>query len=124
PSRARRASLLRAQVRLPDLLALAPHTPPHDPPFPTRRSSDLHYRLDDRLTAIVDIGGGSAEVILSAGGVIEQLHSLPLGAVRLRAEEHTSELQSPDHLVYGRLPEKKQRHRSRWRTLGGGDPRS
>jgi len=47
------------------------------------KSVARHYRLDDRLTAIVDIGGGSAEVILSAGGVIEQLHSLPLGAVRL-----------------------------------------
>jgi len=47
------------------------------------KSVARHYRLDDRLTAIVDIGGGSAEVILAAGGVIEQLHSLPLGAVRL-----------------------------------------
>ena len=47
------------------------------------KSVARHYNLDDRLTAIVDIGGGSAEVILAAGGVIEQLHSLPLGAVRL-----------------------------------------
>src|SRR5437763_4067913 len=47
------------------------------------KSVARHYRLDDRLTAVVDIGGGSAEVILAAGGVIEQLHSLPLGAVRL-----------------------------------------
>src|SRR5207253_8016961 len=41
------------------------------------------YDLSDRLTAIVDIGGGSAEVILAAGGVVEQVVSLPLGAVRL-----------------------------------------
>lgn len=47
------------------------------------KSVARHYDLDDRLTAIADIGGGSTEVILSAGGVIEQLHSLPLGAVRL-----------------------------------------
>src|SRR2546430_7448957 len=42
-----------------------------------------HYDLSDRLTAIVDIGGGSAEVILAAGGVVEQVVSLPLGAGRL-----------------------------------------
>ena len=47
------------------------------------RSVSRHYDLNDRLTAIVDIGGGSAEVILAAGGVIEQVASLPLGAVRL-----------------------------------------
>jgi exopolyphosphatase / guanosine-5'-triphosphate,3'-diphosphate pyrophosphatase len=47
------------------------------------RSVSRHYDLDDRLTAIVDIGGGSAEVILAAGGVIENVISLPLGAVRL-----------------------------------------
>ncbi len=34
------------------------------------KSVARHYRLDDRLTAIVDIGGGSAEVILAAGGVM------------------------------------------------------
>src|SRR2546423_15507647 len=42
-----------------------------------------HCDLSDRLTAIVDIGGGSAEVILAAGGVVEQVVSLLLGAVRL-----------------------------------------
>src|SRR5205809_4478974 len=47
------------------------------------RSVSRHYDLTDRLTAIVDIGGGSAEVILAAGGVVEQVVSLPLGAVRL-----------------------------------------
>jgi exopolyphosphatase/guanosine-5'-triphosphate,3'-diphosphate pyrophosphatase len=47
------------------------------------KSVARHYNLDDRLTAIVDIGGGSTEVILAAGGVIEQLHSVPLGAIRL-----------------------------------------
>ena len=39
------------------------------------KSVARHYNLDDRLTAVVDIGGGSTEVILAAGGVIEQLHS-------------------------------------------------
>ena len=33
--------------------------------------------------AVVDIGGGSTEVVLTAGGVIEQIGTLPIGAVRL-----------------------------------------
>jgi len=33
--------------------------------------------------AIVDIGGGSTEVVRCAGGVVEQVHLLPIGAVRL-----------------------------------------
>src|SRR5262249_41192130 len=32
---------------------------------------------------VVDIGGGSTELILSSGGVVEEVYSLPLGAVRL-----------------------------------------
>src|SRR2546427_10273415 len=47
------------------------------------RSVSRHYDLSDRLTAIVDIGGGSAEVILAAGGGVEQVVSLPLGGGRL-----------------------------------------
>ncbi|MCL7972280.1 MAG: Ppx/GppA family phosphatase [marine benthic group bacterium] len=47
------------------------------------RSVRKHFPLTDRPAAIVDIGGGSLEVILSAGGMIEQTHSLRLGAVRL-----------------------------------------
>ena len=53
------------------------------------KSVARHYNLDDRLTAIVDIGGGSAEVVLAAGGLLEQLQSLPLGAVRL-TEQYVS----------------------------------
>lgn len=33
--------------------------------------------------AVVDIGGGSTEVVLSSGSVVEQVYTLPLGAVRL-----------------------------------------
>src|SRR5207253_4607131 len=35
---------------------------------------------------LVDIGGGSTEIVLSTGGMIEQIYSLPLGAVRLTEE--------------------------------------
>jgi len=47
------------------------------------RSAKRHFDLDGRSTAVVDIGGGSVEVILAAGTVIDQIHSLPLGAVRV-----------------------------------------
>src|SRR5207302_5603390 len=61
------------------------------------RSAIRHYDLDDRLTAIVDIGGGSTEVILAAGGVVEQMVSLPLGAVRLAERYGKSDPLRPKH---------------------------
>lgn len=36
-----------------------------------------------RSVAVVDIGGGSMEVVLAAGAVVDQMYTLPLGAVRL-----------------------------------------
>lgn len=47
------------------------------------RSVNHLFQLDGRAIAVVDIGGGSLEVVLAAGGVIHKVHSLPLGAVRL-----------------------------------------
>ncbi len=41
------------------------------------------FELDDRRVAIADIGGGSTELVLSSGGVIDHIHPLALGAVRL-----------------------------------------
>lgn len=41
------------------------------------------FDLGNVTAAVVDIGGGSTEIVLSAGGVTEQIASLPLGAVRL-----------------------------------------
>jgi exopolyphosphatase / guanosine-5'-triphosphate,3'-diphosphate pyrophosphatase len=42
-----------------------------------------HFDLAGRSVAIVDIGGGSMEVVLTAGTVVDRLYTLPLGAVRL-----------------------------------------
>ena len=42
-----------------------------------------HFDFQGRSTAVVDIGGGSVEVILSAGTAIDHVYSLPLGAVRV-----------------------------------------
>lgn len=39
--------------------------------------------LAGRSLAVVDIGGGSLEVVLAAGPVVDQMYTLPLGAVRL-----------------------------------------
>ncbi|HEY3013379.1 MAG TPA: Ppx/GppA phosphatase family protein [Gemmatimonadales bacterium] len=47
------------------------------------RSAARHFDLQGRSTAVVDIGGGSVEVTLSAGTAIDQVYSLPLGAVRI-----------------------------------------
>ena len=47
------------------------------------RSALAHFDLAKGRSVIVDIGGGSLELSLSAGGVIDRLTSLPLGAIRL-----------------------------------------
>src|SRR5207244_12697176 len=96
--------------------------PPHRPSSPTRRSSDLVASL---VLQRVGIAGRLAEKHLIRTGVqaVEKVEALLVGdvgledrarrveqfngetryavlvAVQFRSEEHTSELQSPDHLV-------------------------
>jgi exopolyphosphatase/guanosine-5'-triphosphate,3'-diphosphate pyrophosphatase len=41
------------------------------------------FDLRGLSVAVVDIGGGSTEVVLSSRGVVEQIYTVPLGAVRL-----------------------------------------
>src|SRR5258708_28075891 len=53
---------------------------------------------------------------LSAAPIVEALESLADGAVHRRSEEHTSELQSPDHLVCRLLLEKKKIKNKKIRT--------
>lgn len=47
------------------------------------QSAVRHFKLDGTLTAVVDIGGGSVELVLAAETVVERVYSLPLGAVRV-----------------------------------------
>src|SRR4029077_8803278 len=61
------------------------------------RSAARHFSLENRSTALVDIGGGSLEVILTAGTVIDQVNSLPLGAVRVSEEFIKSDPLRPKH---------------------------
>ena len=41
------------------------------------------FDLRSLAVAVVDIGGGGTEAILSSRGVVEQIYTAPLGAVRL-----------------------------------------
>lgn len=47
------------------------------------RSAIAHFDLGVGRTVVMDIGGGSLELALSAGGVVDRLLSFPFGAVRL-----------------------------------------
>ena len=47
------------------------------------RSALAHFELGRGRAVVVDIGGGSAELALSAEGLVERLISFPFGAVRL-----------------------------------------
>ncbi len=61
------------------------------------QSVQRHFGLEGQSTAVVDIGGGSTEVILALGGVVERIHSLPLGAVRLTERWVRSDPLKPRH---------------------------
>src|ERR1700741_1775490 len=59
------------------------------------RSALHHFDLAGRSVAVVDIGGGSMEVTLTAGSVVDEVLTLPLGAVRLTERYGTDGTLSP-----------------------------
>jgi exopolyphosphatase/guanosine-5'-triphosphate,3'-diphosphate pyrophosphatase len=61
------------------------------------RSAVAHFDMGVGRTVVVDIGGGSLEIALSAEGVIERLGSLPFGAIRL-TEEYFADGVTPKRL--------------------------
>ena len=61
------------------------------------RTASRHFDFQGRPTAVVDIGGGSVEVILSAGTAIDHVYSLPLGAVRVTERLVRSDPLRPKH---------------------------
>src|SRR5258708_27687757 len=85
--------------------------PPRSTLFPTRRSSDL--------VAFTELGAVAADCLV-VGIALGQPHFRPCfdgraanavtagNELLIRSEEHTSELQSPDHLVCRLLLEKKK----------------
>ena len=50
------------------------------------RSALAHFELGVGRAVVMDIGGGSLELALSADGLLERLISLPFGAIRLTEE--------------------------------------
>src|SRR5690348_17402833 len=87
--------------------------PPRSTLFPTRRSSDL---VDEtlELVGIGDVAGQRTQK-LSGGQTQRVRFALALvsnARLLVRSEEHTSELQSPVHLVCRLLLEKKNKQRS------------
>lgn len=56
---------------------------PHEEAQLAFESARRRFDLDGRAVAVADIGGGSLEVVLSAGDLIDLVTSLPLGTVRL-----------------------------------------
>src|SRR5207244_12296986 len=80
--------------------------------FPTRRSSDLLYCAAGRPPAVSPADGRSGPAV----DPFSSRQGLPgpqRGPARERSEEHTSELQSPDHLVCRLLLEKKKSKQQR-----------
>src|SRR5947208_5378598 len=89
PSRERTDAPSSAPASYPSATA----APRHLHSFPTRRSSDLflgRWRPNHATTVCLDMLGATID-----------------RKTRRRSEEHTSELQSPDHLVCRLLLEKK-----------------
>jgi exopolyphosphatase/guanosine-5'-triphosphate,3'-diphosphate pyrophosphatase len=84
-SAVREASNRRRFVRqVRDQLGLTVEViPAHEEGRLSFRSVQRHFNLKDTNAVIVDLGGGSAEVVFSANGIIEDIYSLPIGSVRL-----------------------------------------
>src|SRR3954469_5818589 len=61
------------------------------------RSAVAHFDMGVGRSVVVDIGGGSLELALSAEGIIERLTSMPFGAIRL-TEEFLSEGVTPKRI--------------------------
>ncbi|HEX9562496.1 MAG TPA: Ppx/GppA phosphatase family protein [Gemmatimonadaceae bacterium] len=61
------------------------------------RSALAHFDLGVRRAVVMDIGGGSVELAMSADGVVERLVSLPFGAIRL-TEEHLGDRPRRKHV--------------------------
>src|SRR5207244_5027429 len=83
------------------------------PSFPTRRSSDLDYAIiyptaGLRMPRIADDPTRRAVI---------RAHNIVTADYFRRSEEHTSELQSPDHLVCRLLLEKKKKKTKQKRTV-------
>src|SRR5947208_4540738 len=71
--------------------------PKHVPLLTTLKPGELRVLKDGRETAMA-IGEGFVEIRAEAVSVLTDM-ALESEKIDIRSEEHTSELQSPDHLV-------------------------
>src|SRR5690606_42096593 len=82
-------------------------------PFPTRRSSDLCHLRVSRFDAEDAVQGNDAPTVELEGVMaVPARFGVPVAEhveVRVRSEEHTSELQSRENLVCRLLLEKKKK---------------
>src|SRR5439155_16038740 len=91
---------------------LPPHPALHS--FPTRRSSDLAmsvllYRRRQNLLQLLPFVGGAIAALAVVALVVSLVYApTEYRSLKLRSEEHTSELQSRGHLVCRLLLEKKK----------------
>jgi len=60
-------------------------------------SAIRRFNLEGQSIAVADIGGGSLEVVLAAGSVVDRVHPLALGAVRLTERFVRSDPLKPKH---------------------------
>src|SRR5207244_6254308 len=83
--------------------------PPRSTLFPTRRSSDLAGAVQDQPDSVQSVPElGLCALPAPSDRTVRGAHK-----TRVRSEEHTSELQSPDHLVCRLLLEKTKKNDNR-----------
>jgi len=56
------------------------------------------FDVSGREVAVADIGGGSTEIILASSGLVDQIYTTPLGAVRVAEKCDASGISSPAQL--------------------------
>src|SRR5438552_4476363 len=96
--------------------------PPRSTLFPYTtlfRSWEVPLRC---LQTILIAGGGpagsaAALAALSEGANVRLFEKTPFPRHKVRSEEHTSELQSPDHLVCRLLLEKKKKNTKTYKSI-------
>src|SRR5438876_8445747 len=86
--------------------------PPRSTLFPTRRSSDLQHQDQRPVAHLLPLDGGRCGRRGYRRLSLEERVWQNNCATSIRSEEHTSELQSPVHLVCRLLLEKKKQKKN------------